>query len=38
MQNKVVYFLKYILRINFNVLIVKLLYVSVLSEKKRAIS
>ncbi len=38
MQNKVVYFLKYILRINFNVLIVKLLCVSVLSEKKRAIS
>ncbi len=38
MQNKVVYFLKYILCRDFNALIISLLYVSVLSEKKRAIS
>ena len=34
MQNKVVYFLKYILRIDFNVLIIRILYVSVSPEKK----
>ncbi len=34
MQNKVVYFLKYILRRDFNALIIRILYVSVLSEKK----
>ena len=38
MQNKVVYFLKYILCRDFNALIIRVLCVSVLSEKKRAIS
>ena len=38
MQNKVVYFLKYILRRDCNAIIIRLLCVFVLSKKKRAIS
>ena len=38
MQNKVVYFLKYILCRDFNALIIRVLYMLVLSGKKRAIS